>query len=218
MAEVVAVVPATDKNRYSERGDLAAWGDSSLLEWKIAQLRSVRGIDRIVVSATTPEVARIAVRAGAQAKLRPEGLELPAMFRHAVEDLPDEAGILWANPSSPFAGARVFRRLLDGCRDTAPQDGTVTARRMREYLFGAEGALGFDAGAPARSRVDLPEVKVLTNGASFGTAGGIRARGSLFGVAPGFLEVDWLEALEIRGAEQMGLFEGLIARHMEAEA
>ena len=36
------VIPASEKNKYSKKGDLSNWGDTSLLEWKISQLKRLK--------------------------------------------------------------------------------------------------------------------------------------------------------------------------------
>ena len=47
------VIPALKKNRYSPKGDLASWGNTTLLEWKISQARKINGIQNIYVA--TPD-------------------------------------------------------------------------------------------------------------------------------------------------------------------
>ena len=44
------VIPASEKNKYSKKGDLSDWGDTSLLEWKISQAKKVRNIKNIFVT------------------------------------------------------------------------------------------------------------------------------------------------------------------------
>ena len=35
------IIPALEKNKYSTSGDLAPWGDTTLLEWKIYQAKKI---------------------------------------------------------------------------------------------------------------------------------------------------------------------------------
>ena len=47
---IIAIIPALDKNRYSNYGDLHPWGGSTLLEWKISQVNKVKEIKDIYVA------------------------------------------------------------------------------------------------------------------------------------------------------------------------
>ena len=38
------IIPALEKNKYSTSGDLAPWGDTTLLEWKIYQAKNIISI------------------------------------------------------------------------------------------------------------------------------------------------------------------------------
>mgnify|MGYP000991710673 CR=1 FL=1 len=38
--KMIIVIPALEKNIYSDQGDLHPWGGTTLLEWKISQAKS----------------------------------------------------------------------------------------------------------------------------------------------------------------------------------
>ena len=44
------IIPAQEKNKYSEYGDLVSFGETTLLEWKISQAKKVDGIKYIYVT------------------------------------------------------------------------------------------------------------------------------------------------------------------------
>jgi len=216
--EIIAVVPAASSNRYSSKGDLVEWGHTTLLEWKLSQLKSVPGLKRIIVSTSSSEISRRAEAAGAEVLLRTENLALPDIFCSVAGQLPQESHLLWANPTSPFMGAKLFTALIEdylsaGC----PIDGEVTSRTSHEYMYFDGAPLGFAPDAPAFSRVSLPSMQVLTNGAYLASAAAILNNRRAFGAKPRFFEVNWLTALEIREAVQMDLFESLIAKYFERE-
>ena len=216
--EIIAVVPAANSNRYSPKGDLVEWGHTSLLEWKISQLKSVSGLAKIVVSTSSDEIAKRAFEIGAQIQMRPAALSLAEIFGTAAEQLPEESHVLWANPTSPFVGSKVFSALIDDYRAAGcPKDGEVTARTNHEYMFVAGEPLGFESESPAFSRVALPTMQALTNGAYLIPTASMKHLKRAFGAKPRFFEVDWLTALEIREAVQMDLFENLIAKYFERE-
>ena len=59
------VIPASEKNKYSKKGDLSDWGDTSLLEWKISQAKKVRNIKNIFVTTKSKLIKNIALNSGA---------------------------------------------------------------------------------------------------------------------------------------------------------
>ena len=52
----IIIIPSLSNNRYSSYGDLHPWGGSTLLEWKISQLKQVNEIDKIL-KARQPETS-----------------------------------------------------------------------------------------------------------------------------------------------------------------
>ena len=52
MNEINIIIPALEKNKYSEYGDLVSFGETTLLEWKISQAKRVDGIKNIYVSSS----------------------------------------------------------------------------------------------------------------------------------------------------------------------
>ncbi len=53
MSEVNIIIPASEKNQYSEYGDLVSFGETTLLEWKISQTKKVKGIKNIYVTSSS---------------------------------------------------------------------------------------------------------------------------------------------------------------------
>ena len=49
---IICVIPALEKNNYSDRGDLVRWGDTTLIEWKISQALKLKNVKEIII--TTP--------------------------------------------------------------------------------------------------------------------------------------------------------------------
>ena len=53
MNEINIIIPALEKNKYSEYGDLVSFGETTLLEWKISQAKKVDGIKNIYVTSSS---------------------------------------------------------------------------------------------------------------------------------------------------------------------
>ena len=50
MNNINIIIPALEKNKYSEYGDLVSFGETTLLEWKISQVKKVKEIKDIAAT------------------------------------------------------------------------------------------------------------------------------------------------------------------------
>jgi hypothetical protein len=50
MNNINIIIPALEKNRYSEHGDLVPFGETTLFEWKIPQVKKVKDIQSIYIT------------------------------------------------------------------------------------------------------------------------------------------------------------------------
>ena len=50
MNEINIIIPALEKNKYSEYGDLVSFGETTLLEWKIKQAKKIKNVTKILVA------------------------------------------------------------------------------------------------------------------------------------------------------------------------
>jgi CMP-N-acetylneuraminic acid synthetase len=214
---VVAIVPALKINKYSPQGDLSSWGDSNLLEWKISQLKQVNEIDKIIVSTDSDRIIAITNKIGIESFKRSKNLSLKDSLLHVCTKLEPEDHILWANPTSPFIGQRIFSSLINEYFiHNAPVDGFVTSRLQHEYFCTEAGPINFDNIAIV-SRDELPDVYMITNGAYFSCCKDVLKRERMFGQNPHFFEISWLASLEIRESQQMSLFSTLMEKFLKEE-
>lgn len=214
---IVAIVPALESNKYSTDGDLAPWGDSNLLEWKISQLKSVSQIDRIAVSTDSDKIIEIANKNGVDFFKRNINLSLKDSLLSVCSKLELDDDILWANPTSPFVGRHIFSSIINEyLLNDLPVDGVVTSRVQYEYLYKDSGPLNFDSSSII-SRDNLQAVHLITNGAYLSRCKNVIKKEKMFGDKPIFFEVPWLASLEIRENEQMSLFSSLIHKYFQEE-
>jgi len=54
------IIPALESNKYGPAGDLVEFGELSLLEWKITQVKSFIDVKSIFVSTPSDKIAKIA--------------------------------------------------------------------------------------------------------------------------------------------------------------
>ena len=162
---IIAIVPALEVNKYSPYGDLSSWGDSNLLEWKISQLKFVNEIDRIIVSTDSDKIIAIANKMGIESFKRSKSSSLKDSLLQVCAKIELHDHILWANPTSPFVGQKLFSSLINEYfLHNTPVDGIVTSRVQHEFLYTETGPINLNNTAVI-SRDQLPDIHMITTGA-----------------------------------------------------
>lgn len=185
MSGVLAIVPARGGSKGIPRKNLAPVAGRPLLAWTLDCARASRGLDRIVVSTDSPEVARAARGLGAEVPfLRPAALaadDTPgiAPILHALRWLEAREGwiphrVVCLQPTSPLrVAADVEAALALAEREEA--DSVVSVSPARPHPFWARRILpdgrleAFLPGAPIpATRQALPEAWSLNGAVSVG--------------------------------------------------
>ena len=60
MKKTICIIPALERNIYSELGDLVNWGETTLLEWKISQAKDSNIFDEIYISSPSKKISQLA--------------------------------------------------------------------------------------------------------------------------------------------------------------
>ncbi len=154
---VLAIVPARGNSKGIPRKNIKPFHGEPLIAHTLRAAEKARGIDRIVVSTESAEVARVARRYGAEIVRRPSRLSrddtpINWVIDHVVETLKSDdrmiAAIAVLYPTAPLRtsadinGAvamalslREYDSVAGVCRaDVAPFGGLVEHRRKLSYL------------------------------------------------------------------------------------
>lgn len=116
---VLTVIPARGGSKAIPRKNLVDLAGRPLIAWTI-EAATRAGLERVVVSTDSPEIADVARRLGADAPfLRPAELATDeasaiSVARHAMEVVSgDWDAVLYLQPTSPFRAAEDVHRALD---------------------------------------------------------------------------------------------------------
>lgn len=213
----VCVIPGSAVNRYSPQGDLAAFGDTTLLEWKIAQAKSVHGVNKIIITTKDDQIALVAKRCGVEVLGRSSTTSLTALYVDIAKALRGST-IVWLNPTVPFMGPLLISQMIIAYQ--AKENGAVgivASSVINEYLFDENGPINFAKSKSAFSRSEIKTLWRITNGAYIAEASEIEKWGRCFCDTPLQFEVPWLASLEIKNADQMKLFPSLVSLYFESE-
>jgi len=61
---IAVVISAQETNQYHKLGDLAPFGDTSLLEWKISQCKEFIDVSKIYINSDSDIIKNIALKEG----------------------------------------------------------------------------------------------------------------------------------------------------------
>lgn len=215
---LVSIIPALEKNRYSKDGDLSSWGETTLLEWKISQLKLVNKIDRIIISTDSDKVSKVADEAGVEVFKRDMAMSISDALLHTCHKLDSKDDILWANTTFPFLNHKTLSLLIDEYYlHDKPCDGVVTTKKMHEYFFDDKGPVNFKNNTPIISREKISAMHILTNAACISNCKYIKKRGTMFGQMPIFFETSWLNSLEVKEFQDIDMFSNLISKYFQDE-
>jgi CMP-N-acetylneuraminic acid synthetase len=195
--KIAIIVPALAKNNYHEKGDLAPFGDVSILEWKLSQLRNIKTEHVIYVSSPDAQIGELAKREQAHFIQRSEHSSLTKMIHESLIAVNEET-ILWANVTSPFLSAKNYQKMMDKFIEIRHEnDSLIAVNTLHEYFYYQTKPLNFDPHRHA-SRKNIEGLTLITNGCFIISRRKALEYDSFFGDKPYFYETNHLAAMEIK--------------------
>ena len=101
LKELIIIIPALAKNKYSDVGDLKKIGNITLLEWKIFQAKQIIPNKQIFVNSDNVEIKKICEKNSIQYLQRKKKLTLSEMQLNIGKKFSNKF-TLWLNATSPF--------------------------------------------------------------------------------------------------------------------
>ena len=116
MKEVTALIPVKAHSERVVSKNLRPFGDTSLFELKVKQIKEVEGFADVVVSSESEDVLRLAQAHGLSIHLRDPSLStsdvpMSEVYSSIARDIAGEY-IAWVNVTNPLAGPEVYARAL----------------------------------------------------------------------------------------------------------
>lgn len=213
MNSLAIIIPALGKNEYHEKGDLAPFGDVSLLQWKLSQVEKIDYPKTIYISTSSDEIAAFADKENVQVIRRNPDLSLKDMISHSLEQVEEDL-VLWTHATSPFIGSRIYQTCLKSFLNmTAENDSLLTVFPIKEYVFHESSPINFE---PQKhlSRRSITPVYSVTNGCFIIPREKAVSLQSYIGNNPLFYELDKLAAMEIKDVQDMTIANDLLALYI----
>lgn len=160
MKDLVFFIPAQTTNKYHELGDLAPFGDTTLLQWKISQCKLLVDSEKIFVSSASSRIKNIANEEGVNhSDSEGDSIEERIIF---FSNQIKEKVIIWANATSPFLGHQEYKKMYEAFLENKC-DLLFTVSEKQDYAFFNNQKINFKNEFIDRSLID--PIYICTNGA-----------------------------------------------------
>ena len=214
----ICIIPALNKNRYSNKGDLSRWGDSTLVEWKIYQAKDSKIFDDIVVVTPSQEIINIAKKHNVNFLRRKKNMTISSLHTFVAKKF-IKSYLTWLYPTSPFIQPSIIKKFVNKFLMNKNKrnyfDSALTVFKIKEFCFFKDTAVNFNIVSPSISRKNIQAINCVTNGAYIVDAKTVLRKKSLMGDKPIFFSVDWLSSLEINSTQDLNTFNLLIKDYIK---
>lgn len=208
------IIPAIETNKYHKLGDLAPFGDTTLLEWKISQCKEfVKSSSQIYISSDSKLIEGIAQKENVNFIKRKVGSCYQDMLIETIEKT-DATDIIWINTTFPFMNASIYKNMYSKYQ-TENLISLVPVERKKEYVFFDNKKLNFNDAFMSRS--DIKPIYIMINGCYIIKKDIVLKSQNLLSTNPDFFEIDSFEATEIKDIQGYTIAKEMISIYFKKE-
>jgi len=173
-SDISVVIPVREgSSRVREKIFLPFGDNTTLLDWKISQLKKVQRADRIFLSSNSERVKEAARAHGVEFLPRNDYLSVghQASFSEVitgvVQDIPTEH-FAWVTVVVPLMSPAEYRSgfelYLEHVVEKQSHDSLVSVNLLKEYFWDKNGPLNYQADKNHTISQELPDIYRVTNG------------------------------------------------------
>ena len=207
MNDLIFFIPAQEQNKYHKLGDLAPFGDTTLLQWKISQCKAIVDPDRIYISSTSDKIKEISKKEGVNYIGRVDA-DIENELKILVKNI-KESVIIWANVTSPFLGKSEYLKMY---KEFTFNDCNllISVLERKDYAFYNNKKINF--GKSFIDRTDITPINICTNGVYIFNKEYIVQKNSLLDAKKIYLyKLDKLSSMEIKDIIDYSISQDLIS-------
>lgn len=198
LKELIIIIPALAKNKYSDIGDLKKFGNITLLEWKIFQAKQIIPNKQIFVNSDNVEIKKICEKNSIQYLQRKKKLTLSEMQLNIGKKFSNKF-TLWLNATSPFFDDKeILKFIKKSYLKLKKFDSIITCTLEKDYFFLKNKSINFNFKKKAEPRNKNVVLKKVTNSAYLLKGSTIIKSKNLFGSKPYFYPINFINSLEIK--------------------
>lgn len=212
--DLAVVIPAIDKNRYHEDGDLAPFGDTTLLEWKISQCKEFVDESMIYISSNCESIKDIANKENVNYIERGEDSDYSSIIFNSAKSI-SQSTILWTNPTSPFLGYLDYKMMIEEFAKLDVNDSLLSVREKKDFVFFDNNRLNFSTQLSSREKIK--PIQIVTNGCYIINKSDLTKYKSLYGEKPFLYKLDTLSSIEIKDLDSYEISKELISSYFKRD-
>ena len=160
MNNLVFFIPAQEENKYHKLGDLAPFGDTTLLQWKISQCKAVVNSDCIYISSHSNKIKNIAKSEGVN-YIERVNTDIESELKILANSI-KEGTIIWTNVTSPFLHKSEYLKMYEEFISN-DCDLLISTRERKVYAFYNNKKVNFMDKFIRRN--EITPINICTNGA-----------------------------------------------------
>ncbi|OCR07503.1 NTP transferase domain-containing protein [Helicobacter pullorum] len=210
---VCVVIPAQDSNRYHKDGDLAPFGNTTLLEWKIAQCKEFVPKHRIYISSQSQKIRDIALREGVEFVLRDSTKSYVQNIRDLVNSLPYEY-IVYVHCTTPFMNACIYDAMYQRFI-SQKMKALISVRALQEFIFYKGERLNVDNAFTLRTQTE--PVYIVSNGCYVFQKDQVKESENFIFADSELFALEKLASIEIKDIEDYTIARELITMYFTKE-
>jgi CMP-N-acetylneuraminic acid synthetase len=208
------IIPAQETNKYHKLGDLAPFGDTTLLEWKISQCKEIAKPFQIYISSDSEIVEGIAQKEEVKFIKRKNQGSFNQIIKDTLLEVKEDT-ILWTNPTSPFLGFKDYQSMINKFKSHENIGSIVSVYSKYDYAYYDNKRLNFAKNFTPRT--ELIPIQIVTNGC-YVIRKNIAIRNESLYIDNSFLyELDYLSSIEIKDVHTYQISTELISAYFKRE-
>lgn len=138
--KILAVIPARGCSKTIPRKNIKLIHGKPLVVWSILAAKNSKYLDKIIVSTDDKEIAKIAIKAGAEVLDRPKKYATDkattiSVLQHAIKEVPGYDAIVLLQPTSPLRTGKLIDKAVERFIKSKA-DTLATGYICKEYEWG----------------------------------------------------------------------------------
>ena len=198
--KLVALVPVRKGSVRVKHKNIKPFGNTSLLELKINNLKKVTTIDEIIVNSDCDEMLGIAEKMGVSTYKRDEYyarsiINNSDFFVHITQNTNSE-NIMYSPVTCPFIKVETYHDAIKKFNNFTNHDTLTAVFPINHHMWRDGAPINYDPKNTPSSQ-DLPEIFGMSYGISIAPKELIISQKNLIGKKPYFYKLDEYEAVDI---------------------
>ncbi len=212
--DFAVVIPAQEHNRYHKLGDLAPFGDTTLLEWKIAQCKEFAKSSQIYINSDSEVIDVIAQREKVNFIKRSSKISYNQIIIDTTNKVNEDV-VVWTNPTSPFLRYKDYLAMIEKYRNNQDINSIVSIYSKYDYVYFNNKRLNFTNTFISRKKIT--PIQVVTNGCYVIKKDLVLKNKSLYCDKSFLHELDYLSSIEIKDIHTYQISTELISAYFRRD-